>query len=196
VADTVDELVAAIADGVVTDVPARIAQEIRQGGQDSLGCGGLEGVTRVVTMLVANMACEAEVVVFARNTGNEFLFGEDLDAAVAGAGWLLLICDGLLLIGKGTWNLLLLGLLGLSLNLGCDALGSAVDDAAVLDEALDHPVSASGAVDTVIYAGWAEIVIATIAYTAVEVLVLHGLVAVVAVYDPRSARVARLGAEC
>lgn len=196
VADTVDELVTAIADGVVTDVPARVAQEIGQGRQDSLGRGGLEGVARVVTVLVANMASEAEVVVFARNAGNEFLLGEDLDAAVAGAGWLLLICDGLLLVGKGTWNLLLLGLLDLGLDLGCDALGGAVDDAAVLDETLDHPVAASGAVDAVVYAGRAEIVITTVAYTAVEVLVLHGLVAVVAVYDPRSAGVARLRAEC
>ena len=143
-----------------------------------------------------DMSSEAEVVVFARNAGGKLLLGEDLDAAVAGAGWLLLICDGLLLIGKGTWDLLLLGLLDLGLDLGCDALGGAVDDAAVLDEALDHPVAASGAVDAVVYAGRAEIVITTVAYTAVEVLVLHGLVAVVAVYHPRSAGVARLRAEC
>jgi hypothetical protein len=50
-------------------------------------------------------------------------------------------------------------------------------------------------VNAVIYAGRAEIIIATVAYAAVEVLVLHRLVAVVAVDDPRSAHVARLRAE-
>jgi hypothetical protein len=42
--------------------------------------------------------------------------------------------------------------------------------------------------------GRAEIVVATVTDTAVEVLVIHGVVAVVAVYDPGSAG-SRLGTE-
>lgn len=151
-------------------------------------------MARMVTMLVADMASQAKVVVVASDAGDEFLLGEHLDTAVAGAGWLLFAWNRLLLIGEGTWDFLLLGLLGLGL--GRDTLGCAVDHATVLDEALDHPVSATGAVDAVVYASRAEVVIAAVAYTAVEVLVLHGLVAVVAVHDPRGAHVARLGAEC
>jgi hypothetical protein len=194
VADTIDKFVAAIADSIVTNVPARIAEEIGQSREDSLGCGRLEGMAGMVAMFVANMASQAKVVIVASDASNEFLFGQNRDTAVASARWLLFVGNRLLLIGKSTWNLLLLGLLGL--DFGCDALCSAIDDAAVLNEALDHPVSASGAVNAVIYAGRAEIIIATVAYAAVEVLVLHRLVAVVAVDDPRSAHVARLRAEC
>jgi hypothetical protein len=193
VADTVDELVAAIADGVVTNVPARIAEEIGQSREDSLGCRGRESMTGVVTMLVANMASQAKVIIVARDASNKLLLGENGDTAVAGASRLLFVCNRLFLIGKSSWNLLLLGLLGL--DFGCDTLGSAVNNAAVLDEALDHPVPAAGAVNTVVYAGRAKIIIATITYTAMEVLVLHRLVAVVAVNDPGSAHIARLRTE-
>jgi hypothetical protein len=43
---------------------------------------------------------------------------------------------------------------------------------------------------------WAKIVVATIADAAMVVLVLHGMIAVVAVHHPRGAHVVRLGAEC
>ena len=49
--------------------------------------------------------------------------------------------------------------------------------------------------NTVVDTSRAKIVIATIAYAAMEVLVLHGLVAVVAIDNPRGAYIARLGAE-
>jgi hypothetical protein len=193
VADTVNELVAAIADSVVTNIPAGIAQEIRQSRKHSLGCGRLEGMARMVTMLIANMASQAKVVIITRDAGDELLLGEHGDTAVTGASGLLFVGNRLLLIGESSRNILLLGLLGL--DFGCDALGSAVDDTAILDEALDHPVSASGAVNTVVDTSRAKVVIATIAYAAMEVLVLHGLVAVVAIDNPRGAYIARLGAE-
>ena len=53
----------------------------------------------------------------------------------------------------------------------------------------------SGTVNARIYASWAEIIVAVITDAAMEVLVLHGLVAVVAIDNPRGAYIARLGAE-
>ena len=141
-------------------------------------------------MFVANMALQAEIVVVTRDTGDKLLLRKDLDAAVTGTGRLL-DRNRLLLISEGSRDLLVL----LGLHLGCNALGSAVDDASVLDEALDHPVALSRAVDARVNTRRAEIVIATIADAAVEVLVFHGLVAVVAVDDPGGAYIVRLGAE-
>lgn len=71
------------------------------------------------------------------------MLGKNLYAAVAGTGGLFLEYDRLLLSGEGSGNLLFL----LDLDLGWDALGCAVDDAAVLDKALDHPVACSWAMD-------------------------------------------------
>jgi hypothetical protein len=51
-------------------------------------------------------------------------------------------------------------------------------------------VALARAVDARVDAGRAEIVVATIAHAAVEVLVGHGLVAVVAVDHPGGARIA------
>jgi hypothetical protein len=81
-----------------------------------------------------------------------------------------------------------------SLDLGWDTLGGAVDDGAVLDGALHHPVASTWAVDTIVDTARAKIVIATVTDAAVEMIVFHGMVAVVAIHHPGSAY-ARLGPE-
>jgi hypothetical protein len=126
-----------------------------------------------------------------------------VDAAVAGAGRLLTVYR-LLLVRESTGDFLwLLGLglglrldLWLGLDLGRDTLGGAVDNTAVLDKALDHPVARARAVNTWIDARRAQVVVATVADTAMEVLVVHGVVAVVAVHDPSTGVLDGLGAEC
>jgi hypothetical protein len=55
-------------------------------------------------------------------------------------------------------------------------------------------VAGSRAVDAGIYTGWAKIVVAAVADAAVEMLVFHGVIAVVAVHNPRGG--ARLGSKC
>jgi hypothetical protein len=197
VANAINELVAAITDGRVANIPPRVAQEIGQSGKNRLGRGGLESMAGVMTMLVVHVALQAKVVVVADDTSNEFPFRQNLDAAVASASWLLIIDNRLLFIGESAWNLLLLRLLdlGFGLDLGCDALRSAVYDVAVLDEALDHPVATSRTVDAIAHTCRAEVVVASVAYAAVEVLVFHRLVTVIAVHDPRGAQIGRLGAE-
>lgn len=114
-----------------------------------------------------------------------------LDAAVAGARCLLLICDGLLLVGESSRNVL--GLCGL--DLGWDALRGAVDNVAVLNKTLDHPMAVSRAVNAGVHTSRAEIVVSVVTDAAVEVLVIHWVVAIVAVYDPGGA-CNRFGTEC
>ena len=82
-----------------------------------------------------------------------------------------------------------------SLDLGRNALGSAVDNAAVLDKAFDHPVACTRAVNTCVNASRAKIIISTIANAAMEVLIFHRVVAVVAIYHPGGANIVRLGTE-
>jgi hypothetical protein len=157
----------------------------------------------VVTVLVADMAVEAQVVVLARGACDKELLGENVDAAVAGASRLLTVYR-LLLVRESTRDFLwLLGLglglrldLWLGLDLGRDTLGGAVDNTAVLDKALDHPVARARAVNTWIDARRAQVVVATVADTAMEVLVVHGVVAVVAVHDPSTGVLDGLGAKC
>jgi hypothetical protein len=96
----------------------------------------------------------------------------------------------LLLVSISSRNFLSL----FSLNLGWDALGGAVHDGAVLDGALHHPVTGTWAVDTTIDTRRAEIVITAVTDAAVEMVVFHGMVTVVAIHHPGSAD-ARLGAE-
>jgi hypothetical protein len=180
VTDAVDELVAAVADSVVANVSTGVAEELSQGGKCSLGCGCLKGVAGMVAVLVCGVAVQAEVVIVAGDAGNELLLRKHLDTAVASAGCLVLVCNSVLLVCIGSGNVLVV----LSLDLGRHTLSRAVDDGAVLNEALDHPVAGSRAVSAVLDAGRAEIVVATVANTAVEVLVLHRLVAAVAVDDP------------
>lgn len=156
-----------------------------------------------MAVLIADVTLQAKVVVIASDTCDEFPLWQTLDTAVAGAGWLLVMHNRLLFLSEGAWNLLFLRLFGLGLGLGfdlglglwCNALGCAVHNDAVLDEALDHPVAVSRAVDAIVDTRRAKVIVASVAYTAVVVLIFHGVVAVVAVHDPRRTHVRRLGAE-
>lgn len=89
---------------------------------------------------------------------------------------------------------------GLGPDLGREALSGAADHLAVLDKALDEPVTLTRAelarVDTTL----AKIIVTTIADAAVVVLVVHNGVTLVAVYGPgrtryREALNLRLGTE-
>ena len=53
----------------------------------------------------------------------------------------------------------------------------------------------SGAVNARIYASWAEIIVAVVTDAAMEVFVVHGVIAVVAVHNPGSACCCGLGVE-
>lgn len=182
-ANTVDELVAAIADSRMADVAASIAEEVSKSGESSIRCCCGEGVTWMMAMLVANVTIHAQIIVLAREAGDELLLGQALNAAVASACQIVLAVDGLLFVGISARHILL-SLFWLCLDLRGNALRGAVHDASVLHESLHHPVASARAVDAVIDAGGAKVVVATVAHSAMEVLVLHGVVAVVAVYHP------------
>lgn len=189
-ANTIDELVATIANSGMANVPARVAEGPSKGRKDGLRSSGLENVAGVVTVLVVHMAVQAEVVVFTAETCDKLLLWQDLDTTVASASrllhghWLLLVveCTGHLLMIVGP-------------HLGRNSLSRAVDNGSILDEALDHPMALAGAMYAIVYAGRAEIVVAAVAYAAMEVLILHGMVAVIAVHNPRGAYIVWLGSE-
>lgn len=75
-------------------------------------------------------------------------------------------------------------MLGVVVGPRSDTLGGAVDYIAVLNKSLDHPMASAGAMDPSIDAGWAKIIVSVIADAAVEVLIFHGLTAVVAKDHP------------
>jgi hypothetical protein len=56
-------------------------------------------------------------------------------------------------------------------------------------------VALSGAVNARVYASWAEIIVAVVTDAAMEVLVIHGVVAAVAIHNPGSTCCCGLGAE-
>jgi hypothetical protein len=149
-------------------------------------------VAWVVAVLVAHVAFHAQIVVLTGEASDKLVLGHALDAAVACASRLVVADDRLLLVGVSPRDVL--GLLGLELN-GRHALGGAIYDAAILDKALDHPVARARAVNACIHASGAKIIVSAVTDATVEVLVLHGMVAVVAVHDPRCAGIVRLWAE-
>ena len=74
---SVDELLATITDGGVAHIPASVAKEVCQCRKSCVRGRSLESVARVVTMLVANVAFHAEIVVVTGSAGNKFLLGHD-----------------------------------------------------------------------------------------------------------------------
>jgi hypothetical protein len=71
VADTVDELLTSIADSGVSYITTSIAEKVGQSRHACVGSGGLESMTGVMTVLVVNMALQAQVVVLARCASNK-----------------------------------------------------------------------------------------------------------------------------
>ena len=105
------------------------------------------------------------------------------DTAIASAGRLVLMHDRLLLVGEGFRDVPWLG----SPDLGRNTLGGTADYISVLYETLHHPVTIARAVDARVYTSRAEIIVSVIADTAMVVLFIHRMVAVVAVHNPCSA---------
>lgn len=75
-ANTVDVLVAPITDGVVTSVSAWAKKSLSDQVKSGILNSWLKSMLGVVSMLQANMACNAQVVVWARSASNEVLLGE------------------------------------------------------------------------------------------------------------------------
>jgi hypothetical protein len=142
-------------------------------------------------MLVTHVTVHAQIIVFAGKARNKVFFRKALDTTVASARWFIIAFSRLLLIGISSRYILSV----FSLDLGRDALGGAVNDITILYEALHHPVAGTWAVDASVDTSRAKIIVATVADTTVEVLVFHGMVAVIAVHYPRGANVVRLGSE-
>lgn len=71
VADAVDELLASIADRRVTNIAASIAKEVAQSWHCCVRSCSLEGMTRMMAVLVVNMALHAQVVVITRGACNK-----------------------------------------------------------------------------------------------------------------------------
>jgi hypothetical protein len=124
----------------------------------------------VMAVLKTNMARNAQVIVLARGAGNEAILWEFLDARVAGAGR----CGLLRLLNESGLGLVVLAARS-------NSLGGAVDDLAVLDETLNHPVILTAAVDAAIDAFLAKVKIALVTGAAVVMLIWDRKVAVVAV---------------
>ena len=71
VAYTIDKLLATVTNSGVANVSSSIAQEICQGGQTGVGGCSLESMAGVMTVLVANMAFHAEIIVIASGACDE-----------------------------------------------------------------------------------------------------------------------------
>jgi hypothetical protein len=183
VTHAIDKLLATITDGRVAHIPTSIAKEVGNRWENSFRGSCFEGMARVMAMLVAYVALHAEIVVLARGAGNELFLGQNPNAAIASAVRLLggeVNYNRLLLIHERTRH----PVIGLQLGLRGDTLSGAVDDIAVLYKSLDHPVANAGTMNASIDAGRAKIVVPMVANAAVEMLIVHRLVAVVAEDDP------------
>ena len=204
VTDAEDCLVAAIADGVVANVATRGKGSLGGHAEDSTLGGGLETVRGMVAVFVGGVARDAQVEVIASRASDKLVLWQHVHAVVASAsGHARFLGQSLGLLLKGTRNLgldvpldrgahasavgHLTGDFVLDvLSLASDTLGCAGDDLAVLDRALDQPVTFARAQLTAGDAGLTEIVVATVTDAAVVVRIVHGVVAVVAVDGPLS----------
>lgn len=181
-ANTVDSIVAAITESSVTGITSRTAEEASVGRHDGLVGSTLEAVSGMMTMLAILETRDAEIVIWAVEAGDKLFLGEDLDAAVASTSRGLrhigrLFFNLLLFVVKRTWHLLWHGELWTSL----DSLSSTVDELAILENALDEPVTTVLAMLAGVDASRADVVITLVADVAVIVLVQHDLVAGIAV---------------
>lgn len=70
-------LVTAIADGMMAHVAARSTKELGKRADGSVLSSGLERMTGMMTMLVSDMAWDAEVIIVASRASDEFVFREN-----------------------------------------------------------------------------------------------------------------------
>lgn len=141
----------------------------------------------MVAVLVVGVALEAQIEILARCARDKLSLRKDDDAAIASAGWNLRLGKSLGLIGEGTWNALLdvrVGNLHRLLSAWRDALRRAVDHFAVLNEALDEPMAFTRTQLPAGNAALAQVVVSTIADTAMEMGVCHRCITLVAVHGP------------
>ena len=75
-ANTIDVLVTSITDSVVARIAARSEEGLSNRLESSIFDCWSEAVLWVMSMLVVNMARDAEIIVLARSAGNEALLGE------------------------------------------------------------------------------------------------------------------------
>jgi hypothetical protein len=151
----------------------------------------LEVMTRVMAVRVKHVAAQAKVVVVTLNARDKVVVRESHDTSIASAGRL---GEGLDVVGEGARDIL--DSLGLGrgcrcrcsghLGLGSNTLCSTADKLAVLNTALDQPVTFSEAGGTLLDASLAEIVVTAFAGAAVVVSVVHNLIASIAEDSPWS----------
>lgn len=77
VTHAIDELVTAITDCGVADISSRSAKTLSKGPNGGVFRSRLEGVSRMVSVLAIDVARHAEVVIFAVDTCDELVLGED-----------------------------------------------------------------------------------------------------------------------
>ena len=139
--------------------------------------------------LATGVTVDAQIEVVAGCASDKLALRQHNNTAVARTGWdLRLLREGLCLVCKRSGHLLLVlagtlhqvfDLDGLARASGTwrDALSSAVDDFAILDRTLDEPVTLTRAKLARYDAILAQIVVAAVADTAMEMCVRHSLIA-------------------
>jgi hypothetical protein len=168
VTNTVDVLVASIANGIMSNVTARSEKCLSNDIEMSILNSWLECMLGVVAMLHTNVARNAEVVVRAWSASNEVLLSEFLNARVTST--------------SSNWDLQGLGEVDLgTLRLRRHGLSGAVDDLSILYDTLDEPMIFALAENSVVNASLAEIKITILASAAVVMNIRDGLIAVVAI---------------
>ena len=184
VAHTMNHLVAPIADGRVSEVATSGKKSLLGEGESSTINGRLEVVSRVMAVCVEHVAAQAKVVVVTLDASDEFVVRKGHDTGIASAGRL---GQGLDVVGEGSRDFLdSVGLgrrcrrrsrCGGCSRLGSNALSGTADKLAILNGALDQPVTFSQAGSTLLNAGLAEIVVTAFAGAAMIVSVVHDLIA-------------------
>jgi hypothetical protein len=191
VAHTMNHLVTAIADGGVSEVATGGKKSLLGEGEGSTIDGRLEVMSRVMAVRVKHVAVQADIVVVTLEARDKVAVGEGHDTGIASAGRL---GQGLDVIVEGSRKFL--DSVGLGrrcrsrcsgrLGLGSDTLCGTADKLAILDGALDQPVTFSQAGGTLLDASLAEVVVAAFAGAAVIVGVIHYLIASIAEDSPRA----------
>jgi hypothetical protein len=189
VANAEDLLVTSVADGAMTGIAAGSEQHLSREREDGVFRGWLEAVGGMMSVLLSNVALDAEIKVRTRSASHELALWKDYHAAVASAGGDLRLSKRLGVVVEGAWDLFLDLWLDLECRLrlvlaGRDTLSGAADDLAILDESLDEPVALTWAELATGDAALAQVVVTTIADVAVEMGIRHCHIALVAIDRP------------